>query len=341
MNEQLDMQLKMPSGRPSWTLRAWTALVGRVGAISPDETSVRRRGFRVDDPAVVARLESIGGHFVSGYNFAVGNCDLDELASMLAGVAADDAGFVHEGAAMGVAIADWMTPGRSLFPGYIRGPASRHEYMAWVGLGWALARLSVAPERALARYQNLHCWLALDGYGFHEGYFHWPQRIDRQRCPRGLSADGQHVFDQGLGRSMWFVRGADVAQVGACIAAFAPGRHADLWAGVGLAAAYAGGVRAQDYAALVARSGAHACALAQGVVFAAQARQRAGNPVPHLELACRTILGLDAGSTAAIAVASLPASGHALASYQQWRYAIQRACADAAPQLLNHVEGDR
>jgi hypothetical protein len=341
MNDKLDMRLYPPPPRPSALARAWSGMVGRVGAISPDETSVRRRRFKVDDPVIVARLEDIGLHFVAGYNFAVGVCDLDELTAMLDQAAGDNAGFVHEGAAMGLAIGDFMTPCRRLFARYIAGPGHRHEYMAWVGLGWALARLPVAPERALAGYSNLHCWLALDGYGFHEGYFHWPQRIDGQRRPRGLSADGQHVFDQGLGRSMWFVQGADPQRVAACIGALAPGRHADLWAGVGLAAAYAGAARPQDYGALLRLSATHACALAQGVVFAAQARLRAGNPVPHLEQATRAMLALDAADAAAIALGALPSSGHGLASYQAWRYAIQRRCAQVAPHLLHPDQGER
>lgn len=338
MNEKLDMRLCPPARRPSALLRAWSGIVGRVGAISLDETSVRRRGFSVDDPAIVTRLEAIGGHFVDGYNFAVGVCDLDELAGMLAKAARDNAGFVHEGAAMGVAIADFMTPGRHMFSRYVAGPGNGHEYMAWVGLGWALARLPVAPERALARYKNLHRWLALDGYGFHEGYFHWPKRIDRQRRPRGLSANGQHVFDQGLGRSMWFVKGADPQRVADCIDTLSPDRHADLWAGVGLAAAYAG-ARPEMYGALLHLSAGYACALAQGVVFAAQARLRAGNLVPHLEQATRTILGLDAAHAAAIAVNALPSSGHGLASYQAWRFAIQGQCAKTAPHLIHPNQG--
>jgi enediyne biosynthesis protein E3 len=338
MNEELDMRLGPAPAPPTSSRRLWGRLLGWAGALSPAETKVVRRGFSVGDPAVVTRLEAIGAHFVDGFNCAIGACDLGELASVLASRERDNAGFIYEGAAMGVAIADFLTPGRRLFEPYIAGPAAAHEYMAWVGLGWALARLPVAPERFLARYSNLNCWLALDGYGFHEGYFHWPKRITGQRRPR-LSADGQHVFDQGLGRSLWFVMGAEPHRVAACIAAFSAGRHADLWAGVGLAAAYAGVAKHGDYSVLLAVGAAHACSLAQGVVFAAEARRRAGNPVAHLEQACQRILGLDAGSAAAIALASITEAGTSLASYQQWRFTIQRRCAIAAPHLNQRSMG--
>lgn len=339
MNEELDLTMGAERGRPPALLRAWSAVVGWAGTISPEETSVRRRGFVVDEAAVVQRLEDIGRHFVSGYNQAIGSCDLGELSSVLAASERANAGFVYEGAAMGVAVADFMTPGRRMFDRYVAGPAAAHEYMSWVGLGWALARLPVPPERALARYDDLHCWLALDGYGFHEGYFHWPGRIDGQRKARGLSADGQRVFDQGLGRSMWFVKGAAPQRVATCIAMFPAERHADLWAGVGLAAAYAGAVPPASYGATLAMSGRHAGSLAQGVVFAAQARRRAGNPVAHTEQACLSILGLDAASAAAIATDLMPADGHCLASYQRWRFAIVSRCSEVAPRVARQCQG--
>ncbi|MFP5393432.1 MAG: DUF1702 family protein [Gammaproteobacteria bacterium] len=306
--------------------RAWAWTLGRVARISSEQTSVARRGFHVTRPAVVERLEAIGRHFVAGYNLAIGSSEPERLAALLDGLPVDDAGFAYEGAGMGLAVADWLTPRRELFRAFVRGPARAHAYMVWVGLGWALARLPVRPERALARFADLHCWLALDGYGFHEGYFHWRRRIAAQRRPRGLSAEGAHVFDQGLGRSLWFVHGAEPAAVMRALALFDPARHADLWAGVGLAAAYAGGCERAGLDALRAGSGTHAAALAQGMVFAAEARVRAGNPVAHLALACERVLDRDAHAAAALARAARP-DGHTLAHYQQWRLAIQRQCA--------------
>lgn len=340
MNEHPNLDYRAAGASPSAPIRAWARLVGRIGRISENETRVARRGFTVDSVDVVTRLEAIGRHFVWGYNIAVGASELSELAKALAARQADNAGFAYEGAGMGLAIGDFLTPGRRMFDAYITGLASGHEYMAWVGFGWGLARLPVAPERALARYRNLHCWLALDGYGFHEGYFHWRTRIVEQRLARGLSPDARRVFDQGLGRSLWFVRGADPVQVALAIDAFADERRADLWAGVGLAAAYAGAADRDALAELVRRSGRHAPALAQGVVFAAQARRRAGNLVPHLEEACMTVLGLDALEAADLAVAALPQDGDGLIDYQRWRMAIQRGCVAVAPHLANVAIGE-
>ena len=99
------------------------------------------------------------------------------------------------------------------------------------------------PVRRTAFFSGLHVllrWLVVDGYGFHEGYFHWRKWMGRSRRPRWLSSYACRVFDQGFGRSLWFVKGGDVASITAAIRTFSEERHADFWSGVGLACTYAG-----------------------------------------------------------------------------------------------------
>ena len=315
--------------------RAWAWIVGCITAISDDETKVSRRGFTVEQPEVVQRLEAIGRHFVWGYNNAVRSSNLSDLINTLLQCPSEDAGFAYEGAAMGLAISDWMTPGRRMFKQYVEGPAHLHEYMTWVGFGWALARLPVSPLAALSRYRSLNKWLALDGYGFHEGYFNWRTSILKQRRPRKLVEKAAQVFDQGLGRSLWFVRGASPSAVAKDIFSFDEERHSDLWAGVGLAAAYAGGASRMALIELKERAGRHAAALAQGVVFASQARRLAGNPTLQTELACKELLGLSTASAADIALATLPNGDDSLDAYQRWRIDIQALCDTTCPALMS------
>lgn len=316
-----------PATRRSGVIgRLWSHALGRLLRLSIKETLVSTRGFRVDSPQVAQRLEDIGASFAHGYNTAIRSDDLGALASALQTVAAADSGFAFEGAAMGLALTDCLTPGRQWFDAFVAGPARHHEYMVWVGLGWALARLPVSPLRALRRYRSINKWLALDGYGFHQGYFGWRQAITRQRRPSSLAGSAARVFDQGLGRSLWFVFGADPAAVAPAIEAFDPDRQGDLWSGVGLAATYAGGVEAIGLQALHAAAGRHAPALGQGVIFAAAARRRAGNPVAHAELACQVILGLGLNDAAALALRYLPAHGDDVDRYQLWRSSIQAWC---------------
>ena len=311
---------------PSASRRMWAALIGRVASLDDRETNVSTRGFVVERPEVIERLEAIGGHFAWGYNHAVRCASLPDLANKLAARPIDDCGFSYEGAAMGLAIADWMTPGRRFFESYVSGAANHHEYMAWVGLGWSIARLPVSAMRTLERHRSINRWLALDGYGFHEGYFNWRKSVIQCRRPRNLNGDASRIFDQGLGRSLWFVRGADPNAVTKAIASFGVERHADLWAGVGLAATYAGGAPAEALRALRDHAGRNLDSLAQGVVFAAEARRRARNAVPHSEMACLEVLGISLSAAADLAIAAMPVGDDSLAAYQSWRFAIQERC---------------
>lgn len=305
--------------------KLWARALGQLLELELAETLVSTRGFQVDSMPLAHRLEDIGANFASGYNRAIGCSSLEELGLHLDGLAPAQCGFGFEGAAMGLALTDWMTPGRHWFSAFVAGPARHHEYMAWVGLGWALARLPVSPVRSLRAYRSINKWLALDGWGFHEGYFDWRRSVRLQRRARSLAGAQGQVFDQGLGRSLWFVFGAKPQAIAGAIAAFDAPRRGDLWSGVGLACAYAGGADRAGLQALYARAEAagHASALCQGVVFAAQARWRAGNPVPDTALACQEILGLALSDAASLARESLPSTGDDLPAYQSWRAAIR------------------
>jgi len=133
------------------------------------------------------------------------------------------------------------------------------------------------------------------------------------------------VFDQGFGRSLWFVEGGNVEAIPQTISALPPKRHADLWSGVGLAATYAGGVSADELLVLRARAGAFAPQLAQGSAFAAKARQRAGNLIPYTDVATRALCGWPAPEAARLCddtLENLPANASQPA-FEIWRRRIQ------------------
>ncbi len=301
-------------------------LVKRPLHIREREADPDVRGFHTEDRAKARRLRTIGLSFIDGYNLAL-DTPPAALAGVLDAIEGEQRGFAYEGAGMALALLDAFTLRPHRLAGFLAGPGRRHVYMVHVGAGWALARLRRRLHRPLGRLDPLLGWLAVDGYGFHEGYFRWPRSIERGHRPRHLSGPAGRVFDQGLGRSVWFVRGADVERVAATVVAFDPERHPDLWAGVGLAAAYAGGVDPGELVALRDIAGEHAADLAQGAAFAAQARQRAGNPAPHTDAACLVLCELDAGAAAAATDDALAAVPPALGAgrYEAWRAGIRRA----------------
>ena len=90
---------------------------------------------------------------------------------------------------------------------------------------------------------------------------------------------------QGIGRALWFINGAQPREVAAAVARFEPGRQADLWSGVGLAATFAGGTSRHGLRILRQTAGEHRAEAALGMVFAVKARTYARFVPEHTEAA--------------------------------------------------------
>ena len=133
------------------------------------------------------RLEAVGGAFASGYNLALKHGEPGRVSPELNQMEPELRGFGFEGAAMAFAVLDGLTPWRrNRIPEFIRGAGNEHIYMAHVGAGWTWARLPVNFRAAKARLDPVLGWLAFDGWGFHEGFFHWPKYIAGQPAPQKL-----------------------------------------------------------------------------------------------------------------------------------------------------------
>lgn len=295
--------------------------------IDPGETQFQRRGFVSSKPAFRERMEHVGTIFLQGYHGALRGSDQQELVQRLSEVESEHQGFAYEGAGMALALLDGLSlRKKQRFAQFVAGPGKRHIYMLHIGAGWALARLPWLRRRIdaqLSRFHPILCWLVVDGYGFHEGYFHWQTPL--QPKVARLSPDARHVFYQGMGRSLWFVNGADPQMIAQTIATFAPQFHGDAWSGVGLACAYAGGMNRAELDELRWRAASNVPALAQGAAFAAKARKLAGNPASHTDLACAVLCGMDARAAASLCDQTLQQlSALHPCPYQQWRELMQK-----------------
>jgi hypothetical protein len=305
------------------------ALRRALFGIDPGETTFERRGFRGEAEAVRGRLEEVGRCFVRGYHAALDEDRPEPLAAFIeTEVDRDFHGFAYEGAGMALALRDALSPIRkNRLERFLAGPGGAHAYIVHVGAGWILGRLPLSPARLLSRLSDpVLRWLALDGYGFHEGYFRWPRSVERGHVPGKLRGYERRGFDQGLGRSLWFVDGADVRRLPHTIRSFAPERRPDLWSGLGLACGYAGGRTRAEIEKLVRAAGPHAPQLAQGITFAAKARERAGNMTAQTELACEVVCGMSAAQAAAVTdetLRDLPAGRPEEPAFEVWRRRIQ------------------
>jgi hypothetical protein len=298
------------------------------------EVDLDVRGFRPRDEDIRPALERAGHSFLDGYEIAASSSDNRELLERLELLDSERRGFAYEGAGMALAILD----GIPLFHNHhladlLESEGSRHVYMIYVGAGWALARLP-RPRWAAATKgltDPLLRWLALDGYGFHQAYFTTSEYVVGTRddvafpWPREDSTGyAHHAIDQGIGRALWFVEGADPGRIAARIATFADSRRPDLYAGIGLAATYARGADASVLRHLVQVAGPHAPQLAQGSVFAAEARRRAGNIVADTEVATHILTGRSVEDAANVATDTWPTGERAgqLPPFEVWRMSI-------------------
>jgi enediyne biosynthesis protein E3 len=260
-----------------------------VMGVSDAEATAFSRG----DTPTWKHLETVVRTAVGGYHEVLDGSRFQDLIPRLDQTPLEFRGYAYEGAAMGLTGLDCFLPGSSRFQAYLEGPGRPHIYMVHIGAGEALARLRRKPEPFMRRLADPALrWLVMDGYGFHEGFFKSRRFVAGQQVPVHLSAFGRRVFDQGVGRSIWFTSGADACEISRTIAAFPAHRHADLWVGIGVACGYVGGVDRITVEALRAAAGRHATRMAVGTAFVAKGRLRAGNPIPDTELACDVLCGV-------------------------------------------------
>jgi hypothetical protein len=289
----------------------WRALRRRLLTPSTAATKLETRGFHEKSQAARELLETIGETFLTGYGHAAEARTPDEAADRLDRLPVQFRGFAYEGAAMGFAVRDALPVGGSgRFARFLDGPGDPHVYMAYVGLGWAMARVPRFRWPKSRAIDPLLRWLVLDGYGFHQAYFRTARYVHEHfQDPRFPWPDGAtdaerayagRAIDQGIGRALWFVGGTDPDLVATLIDKFPAPRRADLYSGAGLAATYAGGADEDELGVLAGRAGEYRPQLAQGSAFAAEARVRAGLVVPHTHVATKVFCGMSPSEAARI-----------------------------------------
>lgn len=274
---------------------------------TPDgsEVTFAKRGFRGTEAGRQANLEAIGSTFLEGYGYGMAGRTLADIEAALETVERPKRGFAYEGCGMALAVRDALRPaGQHWVRDFLAGPAAPHVYMAYIGVGWAMARLPRMRWRAIMPADALLRWLALDGYGFHQAYFQTKKYVDGQyQAAIGLfrpSDYASRAADQGIGRALWFVNGSDVERVASVIGGFAPQRRGDLWSGAALASVYAGGVEEADLTLMTEKAGEYLPHAQQGAAFAAKARLLAGLVTPHTELGVRVYCRMSVDEAAAV-----------------------------------------
>lgn len=275
--------------------------------------------YRAGSPATRARLGAVSGAFLRGVrhvlvsesrpagspNTPAANAALAAMAGEGDGLDSELLPFVLEGIGAGALMCDHLERTsarrqrasiRTAAPGHLdrvlTGAEPAVAALCAIGAGWALARLGQPrapqspPESTRDKDRGADIARAMDdGYGFHEGTAHGYRFASPRRFPGATAA-----FDRGLGRGLWFVRGGEAAPIARAIAGFASDRQPALWIGVGVAAAFTGGVEPVALRELGELASDHRGALSEGVCLARQLRSELGGVMPHhTEMAAATL----------------------------------------------------
>jgi enediyne biosynthesis protein E2 len=300
------------------------------------DVTFAKRGFPATPSAATQRLEAIPQAVICGFEWGIdarGQWDLERRLDLVDG---ELRGFAYEGATMAFTILDATGRRGCRARDLLRGPGRPHIFLAYIGMGFAMARLprllwrKVLPDLDGDPYYPTMSWLAVDGYGFDRAYFDFPRWVDAQRVPKPYSWAGSpdyfpRAVDQGIGRALWFTGGGHAADVAAAVRRFASHRQADLWSGVGLAATFAGGCDAAGLASLLRLADEHAPQVALGAVFAVKARAYAGLVPEHTRTACSALTGRSVEKAVAVAddTAVTSAPRESQPPYEIWRQRIR------------------
>jgi hypothetical protein len=309
------------------------------------EVSFAGRGFPVTPSAATERLEAVPQAVVCGFEWGIDARDLWDVYRRLRMVEPELRGFAYEGATMAFTIRDAVRGHRTR--NLLLGPAQPHIFLAYIGIGFAMARLprrlwrKVMPDLTGAPYHPTMSWLAVDGYGFDRAYFDTRRWVDEQKIPAPYPWEGAPEYflravDQGIGRALWFIHGANAEQVAAAVGRFAPRRQPDLWAGIGLAATFAGGCPLDGLVTLRKASGEYWAELALGVVFAIKARTYADYVPPHSETAAAALADLSVEDAVLLAdrTEAAPGESATVPAYEVWRQRIRAQFVSPGGRLL-------
>lgn len=269
----------------------------RLFGVSSARSVFERDGF---SPLAWTRFHDVAETLVHGYHAALADPSPALLESELSRAPAELRGIAYEGAGMGLAALDLVTPRADYVAGFAAGPAINYLYPFYVGVGLAYARLRRSPQNHLATSDPVLGWVAVDGYGFHEAFFRRRPHPPIVELPQSLTRYGRELFDQGVGRALWFSLGGDAELVMFHLRGFDDQRQSALWGGVGLAASYCGG-HPDQLRTLAAGGRDFKPQLAVGSAIAAWGRDVADGHAPHTDTACQIFAGMPAVTAAAIA----------------------------------------
>jgi hypothetical protein len=166
---------------------------------------------------------------------------------------------------------------------------SIHKSTLLTGFGWALAVHERNPADFFDQFDPLVAMRILDGYGYYHGLMRSRRSIHNLEIPEYITKDLLFVFDQGLGRALWYLSKGDLEKLMALIQKFPDERKLNLWRGIGTASAYVGGVDVSIYKELNQLAANNSKQFIVGVFFAIRTRMHSNSITEYIKNACRIV----------------------------------------------------
>lgn len=189
-------------------------------------------------PKIYERVSDARAYFLHGFSEAL-KVPPEVLLKLLQVTPFQGRGFAIEGMAMALTLMDELSPGpHSRLCVLFDDRSAEEQTLVAIGVGWASARLGKPLDWSPTALGSRYMSAVVDGYGFHQGFFH-PHRFTGRGFP--VREDELSTFyDIGLGRALWFVHIGRVEPIVHTIDGFLPDRRKQLWRGVGTACAFTG-----------------------------------------------------------------------------------------------------
>ena len=313
-------------------LKPLPAVIRKFLVLDPRRVEFRIRGFDLAEKSHEERLESIGKAFLRGYNLTLSTHSLAEFERAMLQESPLLRGFFVEGGAMGSALVDSIPFRRPMLGKFRERFEGRYPLLVHAGTGLAMSKLAWREDAIVGALDPFYRWLAYDGMGYHNVYFqqektlHSPKRI--------LEGYASRAYDQGVGRGIWFVSGADIDKAAALVDGMAADRQADIWSGIGLASCYAGPADERVFLDGYRLAGSSGEWFAQGIAFACSARMSDQSMPETIIEAIKTLWGMEPEALAAL-VEELRLRAEAETRSDRPRYEVWRhSVADAFVQSI-------
>ncbi len=247
--------------------------------------------------SVKDKIELVQHTFKGAKDKASSTADLTQLNEWLLNSPNEFISVAYEGASMGIAI-KCMQETNSLdhWNKFYHNFGLKHSSQIHVGLGWAFSEINLYFTDVDVTIDPILKCRVLDGYGYYEGIFKRRQSIRTQQVPAHLSDLELRAYDQGLGRSLWYISQGEVEKLVKIINLFSKERHHDLWRGIGIAVAYVGGIEALSVQQLIKESAEYLAAFKSGVCLLIQSRFKANTIVADTKSICDLLFDIDCSS---------------------------------------------